>query len=177
MRAPVGSNAAFSGATGALGKRLDPYMAHSFLVELDGLVTGGFTQVEGLESALEVQDYAEGGNNGYVHKLLGPVTSPNLVLVHGLTELDTLWAWYDAVSRGALQRKNGTLMLLDARRTPVMWWEFHGAIPVKWVGPSFDASQDSQVAVERLELAHRGLLKPKLNYGLTAARGLASLTR
>jgi len=73
-----------------------------------------------------------------------------------------------------IQRKNGTVMLLDTRRLPVMWWNFAGALPVKWVGPSFDASADSQVAIERVELAHRGITKPIASQLLPAVRAVAS---
>src|SRR5262245_2428565 len=134
MRIPLGMNAAFALATGALGKRLDPYLGCNFLVELDGLLTGGFSQVEGLESTLEVEDFAEGGVNGYVHKVLKRTTFPNLVLKHGLTDLDGLWKWYDQTSRGVIRRKSGSIMLLDAQRIPVMWWDFKDALPVKWSG-------------------------------------------
>ena len=35
--------------------------------------------------------YRERGLNGYEHQLPGPATYPNLVLTHGLTDVDTLW--------------------------------------------------------------------------------------
>jgi hypothetical protein len=41
---------------------------------------------------------------------------------------------------------------------------------VKWMGPQFDASNDTQVAVERVELVHRGMSKPALARGLALAR-------
>jgi phage tail-like protein len=172
---PLGLNAAFAGVMGALGKRLDPHLAHNFHVEIEGLIVGGFSKVEGLESSIETQDYQEGGVNGFTHKVLRGTTFPTLVLSHGLTDLDLLWQWYDRVSRGIIKRKNGTIMLLDAQRVPVMWWNFIDALPVKWVGPSFDAGADAQVAIERVELVHRGLTKPAGSTLLAAARGSVSL--
>ena len=68
---------------------------------------------------------------------------------------------------GSIQRKNGTIMLLGTDRTPVMWWNFAEALPVRWVGPTFDASADAQVAIERVELVHRGITKP--DTGLASA--------
>jgi phage tail-like protein len=82
-----------------------------------------------------------------------------LVLTHGLTDLDTLWNWYDSVTQGIIRRKNGTIMLLDRQHTPVMWWNFYQAYPVKWVGPQLYASQATAVAVEQIELAHEGVRK------------------
>jgi len=157
---PLGLNAAFVGALGAAGKRVDPYMSFNFLVEIEGLIVGGFTKVDGLESAIETQDYVEGGRNDYVHKVLKGTTYQPLVLSHGLTDIDSLWAWHERTRRGVIKRKNGTIMLLDRERLPVMWWNFTGALPIKWSGPSFDASADAQVAIERIDLVHRGITKP-----------------
>lgn len=174
MSVPLGLNAGLTGVLGALGQRLDPYLAVNFLVEIEGLVVGGFSKVDGLESAIETQDYVEGGRNDYVHKVLKGTTYAPLVLSHGLTDLDTLWAWHERVRRGVIQRKNGTIMLLDTERLPVMWWNFAGALPVKWVGPSFDAGTDSQVALERVELVHRGITKPIASQLTSAVRGVAA---
>jgi phage tail-like protein len=151
--------------------RSDPYMAFSFVVEIEGLLVGGFSEVSGLESEITVEEYQEGGLNGYVHKLPGPAKYPNLVLSHGLTDIDSLWAWYHEVSRGIIQRKNGTIMLLDRRRVPAMWWNFRQAYPVKWVGPKFNASSATEVAVEQVELVHQGLSKPAASGRLVGVLG------
>ena len=53
-----------------LGTRpLPPYQTFNFAVEIEGLLVGGFTEVSGLESEVEVEEYREGGVNGFVHKL------------------------------------------------------------------------------------------------------------
>jgi phage tail-like protein len=174
---PLGLNAAVSVGASALGKRLDPYVAHNFLVEIEGLIIGGFTQVSGLESSINTEDRVEGGVNGFVHKILKETNYPNLVLSHGLVDIDSLWAWYDRTSRGIITRKHGTIMLLDPTSLPVMWWDFRDALPVKWSGPTFDASQDGQVGVETVELIHRGITKPALSQAASAARLAAAVFR
>jgi len=93
MTAPLGLNTVLVGALGAAGKRVDPYLAVNFLVEIEGLIVGGFSKVEGLESTIETQDYVEGGRNDYVHKVLKGTTYSPLVLSHGLTDIDSMWAW------------------------------------------------------------------------------------
>jgi phage tail-like protein len=168
-----GVNAVFAAATSALGVRLDPYLGCNFLVEIEGMLAGGFREVRGLESSLELREYAEGGVNGFLHKLPGPVRYPNLVLSRGLIDLETLWVWYDEVSRGLIQRRNITLMLLDGRRMPVMWWDIRRALPVKWSGPTFNAGSDAEVATESIELVHEGIVKPDASRIVTAARAAA----
>ncbi len=153
----LGLNAAFAAATSMLGVRDDPYMAFHFLVEIEGLVVGGFSEVKTV-----VETYREGGVNEYEHKLAGSTRYPsNLVLKHGVTDIDTLWNWHQDVTAGVIERKNGTLYLLDRKRRPVMWWDFLEAYPVKWTGPELRAEANT-VAVETVELVHRGLSKTSL---------------
>jgi phage tail-like protein len=139
----------------------EPFMTFNFAVEIEGLLVGGFTEVSGLESQIEVEPYREGGVNGFVHQLPGSASCANVVLRHGLTATDALWSWYDRTVRGAIQRKNGTVMLLDRRQIPVLWWNIRNALPVRWTGPTFTANSN-EVGFESLELAHEGLTKPLL---------------
>ena len=140
---------------------ISPYLSFNFAVEIEGLLVGGFSEVDGLQSEVQVEEYREGGVNSFVHKLPGPTTHANLVLRHGLTAIGTLWSWYDSVARGVIFRRNGTIVLLDRQHVPVMWWNFRRALPVRWTGPSLNAAGD-EVAVESIELVHEGLSKPLL---------------
>lgn len=149
-----------------LGVRSDPYLTYNFLVEIGGLVTGGFTEVSGLGSEIELESYAEGGVNGYTHYFPKRTKYSNLILSHGITDIDTLWLWYQAAAAGKVQLKNGTIILFDQQRLPVMWWNFKNAYPVKWSGPQFNANNTSQVAIERVELVHQGIDKPFFSLGL-----------
>ncbi len=114
-----GINAAFSAATNLLGIRNDPYKAYNFLVEIEGLIVGGFSEVSGMQIEIEVKDYREGGVNEFIHKLPGSTRYPqNLVLKHGLTDIDLLWQWFVDVSEAisakkSFERKNGSIFLLD----------------------------------------------------------------
>ncbi|MGE5656354.1 MAG: phage tail protein [Actinomycetota bacterium] len=146
--------------------RSDPYMSCNFFIEIGGLVAGGFTEVGGLESEMELESYAEGGVNGYIHYFPKQARYPNLVLSRGLTDVDLLWLWYQTTVSGKVQRKNGTIILLNQKRLPVMWWNFKNAYPVKWVGPQLNANNTSSVAIERMELVHEGIDKPFLSLGL-----------
>jgi hypothetical protein len=40
-----------------MGLRLDPFMSFNFVVELHGLIVAGFSEVSGLESQIEMEDY------------------------------------------------------------------------------------------------------------------------
>jgi phage tail-like protein len=143
----------------AVGDRTDPYLSFQFLVEIEGLVVGGFSEVTGLAIEVEVEEYREGGLNEYVHKLAGATRYPNnLVLKHGLSDSDTLWSWHQDVTRGNIRRKNGSILLLDSAGEEQWRWNFVDAYPVRWVGPDLRAGT-AEVAIETLELVHRGLSK------------------
>ena len=59
--------------------------------------------------------------------------------------------------QGKGKRKDGLIVLLNEARRPAKMWKFKRGLLVKWVGPSFNASQ-SNVAIESLEIAHEGLV-------------------
>src|ERR1700743_1258381 len=55
---------------------------------------GIFRSMSGLEVSFEVFEYAEGGNNDFVHHLPGRVNYPNLVLSWGITSDPLLQQWF-----------------------------------------------------------------------------------
>ena len=136
----------------------DPYMSYNFAVEIGGVVVGGFSEVSGLSSKIELESYEEGGLNGYVHNFPKHTTYPNLVLSRGLVNIDLFYIWYEATSQGLIQQLNGTILLLDSQQVPVMGWEFRKAYPVRWEGPQFNAGNE-EIAVEKIELVHQGISK------------------
>lgn len=156
---PLPLNTLMTVGGGLSGVRFDPFMSYNFLIEIDMLITGGFTEVQGLDSQIELEEYQEGGTYGYTHKFPKRVNSSNLILTKGLTVFPTLWNWYEDAMKGKIKRKNGTVMLLDHQRLPIMWWNFTNAFPVKWSGPQFNSSSD-EVAVESIELVHQGISRP-----------------
>ena len=163
------------GAAAAVGKKVlgvrnDPYAGFGFLVEIEGLLAGGFSEVSGLQIETTVETYKEGGLNDYQHKLAGPTNYPsNLVLKSGITDFVLMWSWYDDVRAGTIKRRNGSIYLLDRKGLPAMWWDFAAAYPVKWSGPEFRADSNS-VAVESIELVHRGITRPAASNAMSAAR-------
>ncbi len=57
---------------------------------------------------------------------------------------------------GAVQRKNMSVLLLDAAGNEVLRWNIVNAWPVRWSGPVLNA-EVSGVAIETLEIAHEGV--------------------
>ena len=172
--ATIGLNVGVALAGKALGVRLDPYSAFNFLVEIEGIIAGGFTEVSGLVISTEVDTVREGGVNDHVHKLPKWTTQTDLTLKKGQTDIDLLWNWYADVIAGKVERKNGSIYLLDPQGLPAMWWDFVEAYPVKWSGPTLNAGS-STVAFEALTLTHHGLTKPVSSQALSAVRAAGKL--
>jgi phage tail-like protein len=140
-----------------MARRQDPFRGFRYLIEMEGLVSGGFLRVKGLSREVRVESYREGGVNEYEHKLASNVAYPNLVLESGLA-LDDLWKWAQAAADGMLQRRNLWIRLQDEANDKAWAWEVAHAIPVKWSASDLDATSP-QVVMDSLELAHHGLRK------------------
>lgn len=137
--------------------RLDPLRGFRFLLEIDGITSGGFTRVKGLSREVKHESYREGGVNEYEHKLVTQVAYPVVVLERGLI-LDDVWKWALAAADGDIQRKNIRIRLQNEAGEKTWAWEIAYAIPVKWSASDLDA-QANQVVMESLEIAHHGLRK------------------
>jgi phage tail-like protein len=125
-----------------------------FVVKIPDVDTiGFFSHCSGLELAVDVYEYHEGGNNDFVHRLPGGVHYPNLLLSRGLTDEDALLRWFYATPSQP-QRKEMTLTLQGAGMERV--WTFADAYPVRWTGPQLTAG-DPSLATETLEIAHTGM--------------------
>lgn len=135
--------------------RKDPLRGFRFLLEIDGITSGGFTKVKGLSREVKHESYREGGVNEYEHKLLTQVSYPVLVLERGLV-LDDLWKWALDAADGEVQRRNLRILLNNEAGEKTWAWLVESALPVKWSVSDLDA-QATQVVVESLELAHHGL--------------------
>ena len=140
------------------GRRENPYLSFRFLVEVQGLLVGGFSEVSGLQAETETEEVREGGVNDHIHKLPKMTRHQNIILKRGITDSETLWKWHNDVVSGKVERKTVFIILMDSERNEVWQWYLERAYPVKWTGPELRADS-STVAVEALELVHDGIKK------------------
>lgn len=136
-----------------------PSEAHAncrFYVEIDSIPHAVFTEVSGLQMEMETMDYAEGGNNSFVHRLPGRIKVGNLTLKRGMTSSNEFLNWYSQAMQGQIVRRNLSVVMYNSLGKELMRWNFLNAYPVKWTGPQFAASGNT-LAVETMELAHEGV--------------------
>lgn len=140
----------------ATGDIPDPYGNYNFLVEMDGIARAAFQECSGFDSTIDVVEHREGGENTTLRKLPGLTKYSNIVLKWGMTDDTDLYDWHRQVIRGEIERKNGSIVVLDRKGEEVARWNFYRAWPTKWDGPDLNA-EGNDVAIETLELAHEGV--------------------
>lgn len=141
----------------ATGARTDPYAAHNFLVEIDGVTVAGFAECSGLTSETDPIDYRNGDTDKVLTKLPGLMKFPMIVLKRGFTDNHDLWEWRKAVVEGHTVRQAGVITLLNEARQPALRFNFREGWPSKWEGPALNA-KTNEVAIETLEICHEGLV-------------------
>jgi phage tail-like protein len=136
--------------------RDDPYKGFNFLVEIEGIARAAFSEVSGLESETAVIEYRVGGEPNTVRKLPGLTKYANIVLRRGITQDAELWNWRQTVIEGKVERRNGSIILLDDDRTEVVRWNFFQGWICIWEGPALNA-RGNEIAIEAIAIAHEGL--------------------
>ena len=138
------------------GAQVDPLGDLAFLIEIQGREIGRFAQCTGLGVEYDVLEYAEGGNNEYVHQLRGRVRYPNVVLGRGITHEDELLRWL-FTAEAPSQRPTVTITMNDATGKPVRHFALAAALPIRWTGPSSETGSRG-AATESLEICHAGFV-------------------
>ena len=178
-------------ALGAVGVRLDPVLVQNFVISLiDSSSTlsilktaalaavldvalGGFSECTGLEMALQVEEYKEGGRAGAVLKFPTRVTWTNLTLKKGVGAGTGLWDWHYGFVEGKGKRRDGIIVLLTDCICPTTSGISDAACRSIYSGPTFNATQNV-VAIESIEIAHEGIYQvPFVGYA-SAAVGFAA---
>lgn len=138
------------------------------LAGVAGAVLGGFSECTGLDSSIEAEEYREGGVNDRTLRFPGRASSSNITLRHGAGLGEDLWNWHNGFLQGKGKRRDGLITLQNELGLPVKVWKFSRGLPIKWIGPTFNARQ-SEVAIEALEIAHEKVELYSPGVGLAAA--------
>lgn len=134
-----------------------PLPKFHFRVEWDDTEIG-FTEVSGLEIETELIEYREGNNKEYsTVKMPGLKSYSNLTLKRGVFKSENqFYDWFNSIKLNSVDRHNITISLLNEEHEPVVVWKIKNAWPVKIVSTDLK-SDDNEVAIEELEIAHEGL--------------------
>ena len=133
-----------------------PLTGFHFSVAIDSLPRSvndsRFQDVSGLEVEVEMESFAEGGQNRFTWQLPKRARYSDITLKRGKFNDSPLVAWCkDAVENFIFRPVNITISLLNEKHEPVQSWYVANAIPKKWSISNFNAEENS-IAVESITL-------------------------
>ena len=146
-----------------------PYgLAMRFRVTVDEINLGLWSGCKGLEVKLAVKKVTSGGDYSTEQILPEQVSYSNIKLQRAVHPTDSItvknWLqekvtqWMNWNGSGDIYPGGtATITLYGAQGTRVMEWDLAGVYPVSWSGPELEANK-KDVAIETLELAHKGFL-------------------
>jgi phage tail-like protein len=142
--------------------REDPLIAHHFMLDVGGKITGYFTEVSGLGSETEVIEQKVVNDKGVevVLKIPGRLKWGDITLKRGITTNMDLWQWRKMVEDGdvAGARTNGSIVMFDQDLAEAARWDFLNAWPSKLTGPAPKADSN-EIGVEELILVHEYIVR------------------
>lgn len=143
-----------------MAEREDPLVAFKFALEIEGKLSGYFTNVTGIGSETEVIEQKVTGENGetIIQKIPGRHTWTEITLKRGVTTNLEIWEWRKMVVQGKINdaRTNCSIVALSQDNQETARWNFTNAWPTKVTGPEMD-SAGTNYMVEEVSIVHEGL--------------------
>jgi phage tail-like protein len=141
-----------------------PLVGFHFAIEMQGVVTGYFTECGGLGSEHEVIEHKVVTEKGteVVMKIPGRLKWENITLKRGITKNMDIWKWRKDVENGMVDsaRRDGSVVMFDQELKEIARWNFLRAWPVKVTGPQ-PKSDSNEIGVEELTIAHEYIERVK----------------
>lgn len=114
-----------------------------------------FQSASGLSVEFDTEEYKEGGENRFTHKLPVRTKYADLVLKRGMLQGSETVGWcMDAFRERRFSPKTVTVILMNEQSEPLRTWNIAHAVPKKWSVSDFNANENS-IVIETLELSYR----------------------
>lgn len=114
-----------------------------------------FQMVSGLSVEYDTEEYKEGGENRFTHKLPVRTKYADLVLKRGmLTDSEVIKWFFRAFRDRQFEPTDLNIVLMNEKSEPLKTWQVSHAIPRKWQVSDLNSGENSLV-IETLELTYR----------------------
>jgi phage tail-like protein len=114
-----------------------------------------FQAVSGLAVEYDMEEFKEGGENRFTHKLPVRTKYSDLVLKRGmLTDSEVINWCLRAFRDRDFQPSDITVSLMNEKSEPLKVWKVSHAVPRKWQASDLNAMENA-VVIETLELSYR----------------------
>jgi phage tail-like protein len=138
----------------------DPLVAFKYGLEIEGKLSGYFTQVSGIGSETEVVEHKIVSEKGetIIQKIPGRLAWNPVTLKRGVTSVLDIWNWRKDVVQGNIDkaRTNCSIIAYSQDNKPLARWEFVRAWPSRVVGPEMDSGSTNYM-VEEVTIVHEGM--------------------
>ena len=130
----------------------------NFRVEIDSMASAAFKLLDGISSETDIIEYG-GTMDQLRRKRPGRSKWTPITLKRGFTNNPELWEWRRSVVAGLVERKAGSVIILDTDGEEIVRYNFFEAWPTKWKGTDLDGKgtdgviEEMTLAVERVERA------------------------
>jgi phage tail-like protein len=133
----------------------EPAIALRFSVTIGNIKINRITACDGLTAEYELDEYREGGQAGFVHRLPVRLKHTNVRLTRPIDcDSGVIAAWFSETQKRPC-RRDATIAAYNGNGAEVASWVLAGAWPVKYTGPTF-AATSVLAATEIIEIAHNG---------------------
>ena len=121
-----------------MADRKDPLIGYQFALEVQGVITGYFTEVGGIGSEQEIVEHKVTAPDGkdVIMKIPGRSKWGDITLKRGVTDALDCNAWRKMVEDGNIggARKNGSIMVYDVQFKEIARWNKRWVkSPDKWL--------------------------------------------
>jgi phage tail-like protein len=144
------------------GRETDPLIGFNFRLEIEGKLSGYFTECSGIGSENEVVRHkaVDDGGHELIQIIPGRLKWSDVTLKRGITDKMDIWEWRQKVVEGKMDeaRTNCSIVMTDRNYEDVARWDFVNAWPSKVTGPSVK-SDSNDFGVEEVVIVHEGLLR------------------
>jgi phage tail-like protein len=114
-----------------------------------------FQSVSGLTVEYDMEEFKEGGENRFTHKLPVRTKYSDLVLKRGMLTDSEVSKWCLRAFRDrAFEPADITVTLMNEKSEPLKVWKVAHAVPRKWQVSDLNAMENA-VVIETLELSYR----------------------
>ena len=114
-----------------------------------------FQSVSGLSVEYDTEEYKEGGENRFTHKLPVRTKYGDLSLKRGMLVGSQVISWFtDAFRDRDFRPSDVSVILMNEEGQPLRTWKVAHAVPKKWTVSDLNANENS-VVVETIELTYR----------------------
>jgi phage tail-like protein len=135
----------------------EPAIALRFSVTIDNIKINRITGCDGLTAEYELDEYREGGQAGFVHRLPIRLKHTNVRLIRPIdADSGIIAAWFSETQQRT-SRRPAKITAYNGDGGEVASWVLTGAWPVKYTGPTF-SSTSILAATETIEIAHNGFV-------------------